>query len=816
MPVLGSGKAIIAKLAAPPGPTYQLIINPKIINEGQTATFTVNTTLVPNGTTLYYGITGTGITAGDFTDNTLTGSFTINNNTGSFTKTATEDQTTEGNETFTATIYTDSARTINVASDTATIIDTSIETFPARYISFIDQDYTFKHNVRETGNNNYNQINTTDQIVISGQGGQGSSTGATGVAYTPNGQYGAIVQQSVPTLGNRSHSVLTVIRNDKGVWKTISTITNPSTYPGAGGFGYDCSWHPDGDRLLVSHGSGFQLFSVSGDTVTFVASRFISSCYKVKFNPAGTSIAAVGFSSPFIYLYNYTKSNNNIAQLSNPATLPPSTAYACSWNHDGTSLAVAHTTSPFVMVYNRSGDTFTAVSALPAASANPTDMAWNHNGTSLAVSTQSSPFVHIYNRSGNTFTKLSNPGTLPTSNGRGIAWGWDGVTSRLAVAHAQSPYITIYNRSGDTFTKVANPSVLPVTSTATGVFGASAVTWYGSSGQLAVGTNRFPYLAVYNRSGDTYTYAYPGNTSPAVIYTPNISSLAREPRYNHNGSSLAICDPITPFIHIYNRSGNTFTKLSNPGTLPAGAALSADWNHNNTMLAVASDNSTGLRVYSRSGNTFTSLTVPTNASFAQRVRFNHNGTSVAAITNSSPYFHIWNISGTTLTKLANLPNLPTSFNIAGGIAWNHDNSTVVFGNGQSPFVHIYNRSGNTFTKLANPDVLPPSSVQDVAFSPDGVYLAVGHASSPFVTIYKRSGNTFTKLANPAVLPGGTVSQVKWSNDGTFLMCYSGAFSNHLRVYKRTGDTFNIFNITFDFPPAAGFTTPKRFDWTENT
>ena len=84
-------------------------------------------------------------------------------------------------------------------------------------------------------------------------------------------------------------------------------------------------------------------------------------------------------------------------------------------------------------------------SALPIGIANV--VAFDPTGTYLAVAHINSPYITIYKRNGDTFTKLSNPSasdpsTLPTGNGRGVAF--DSTGTYLAVAHYGRPYITIY------------------------------------------------------------------------------------------------------------------------------------------------------------------------------------------------------------------------------------------------------------------------------------------------------------------------------------------------------------------------------------
>jgi len=61
--------------------SYTLALSPTPVNEATSSTWTVNTTGVPNGYTLYYTVEGTAATNADI--ESLSGSFQINNNTGS-------------------------------------------------------------------------------------------------------------------------------------------------------------------------------------------------------------------------------------------------------------------------------------------------------------------------------------------------------------------------------------------------------------------------------------------------------------------------------------------------------------------------------------------------------------------------------------------------------------------------------------------------------------------------------------------------------------------------------------------------------------
>lgn len=115
-----------------PLPTYSVSASPSPVDEGTQVTFTINTTLVSNGTTLYWTNDGT-TSSGDITGGSTSGSFTINSNTGSVSLTPVADSTTEGSETIVFNVRTGSTSGTIVASTTVTVNDTSLSpvaTFP--------------------------------------------------------------------------------------------------------------------------------------------------------------------------------------------------------------------------------------------------------------------------------------------------------------------------------------------------------------------------------------------------------------------------------------------------------------------------------------------------------------------------------------------------------------------------------------------------------------------------------------------------------------------------------------------------------------
>lgn len=206
-------------------PTYSVTPTANNVNEGSSLTFNVATTNVANGTTLYWTVTN----AGDFA--TSSGSFTINSNAGSFSVTPTADNTTEGPETFTASVRTGSTSgTIVATSSTVTINDTS--TTPV-----FTPDYTIT--VTNSGNN----------YLLTGSDRNGSFTNASQPTLAFNN--GDRVRFNVDAGTASAHPFFVKTSQSTGTGNQVSGVTGQGTTQldwttataGAGSYGYQCSIH---------------------------------------------------------------------------------------------------------------------------------------------------------------------------------------------------------------------------------------------------------------------------------------------------------------------------------------------------------------------------------------------------------------------------------------------------------------------------------------------------------------------------------------------------------------------------------------------
>ena len=144
--VKGIGGTLVQTQVAP---TYSVSESSTNVNEGDTVTFTITTTNVPNGTSLYWNTTGT-VTADDFSDNAIQGYITVNNNSATITRTIRNDYSvSEGAENFALQIS--EAGVLVVTSNTVSVADTSAATYSISGSNTVVEGNTVTYTVNTTG-----------------------------------------------------------------------------------------------------------------------------------------------------------------------------------------------------------------------------------------------------------------------------------------------------------------------------------------------------------------------------------------------------------------------------------------------------------------------------------------------------------------------------------------------------------------------------------------------------------------------------------------------------------------------------------------
>jgi len=167
-------------------PTYAIAPTATSVNEGFVVPCVITTTSVPNGTTLWWNITGGTATAADFT--TSSGSVTVYSNSAAFDVATKADALTDGaNETFSVQVRTGGASgTVVATSVTITIMDTSktpAATFGTIPTS-IDEGTSGTFNFTTTNIPDYTPLNWT---VNNGTTNSADFSSASGTVYVVSG-----------------------------------------------------------------------------------------------------------------------------------------------------------------------------------------------------------------------------------------------------------------------------------------------------------------------------------------------------------------------------------------------------------------------------------------------------------------------------------------------------------------------------------------------------------------------------------------------------------------------------------------------------
>jgi len=105
----------------PPVPTYVVNTTPTAATENTVITTTITTTNVSTGTTLYWQMSGTGITSSFFTSGNLTGTVIVTANSASFTQILAASLPAPGPYTLSVDLYSDAARSIQVGTTSLVI-----------------------------------------------------------------------------------------------------------------------------------------------------------------------------------------------------------------------------------------------------------------------------------------------------------------------------------------------------------------------------------------------------------------------------------------------------------------------------------------------------------------------------------------------------------------------------------------------------------------------------------------------------------------------------------------------------------------------
>ena len=250
----GAGSAS-SNTVTPDLPTYTIssnllaMVGTELVDEGTTASFYIDTNATVSATTLYWSVSGTGITVGDFVSGSLTGNVSITPTVRSTVSLAIRaDGTTEGSETFTLRFYTDSSRTI-LLSDVAIsgyvignsrpvqITDTSTVSYTiTRDASSVNEGSSIGFSLTSSNSNTvilYWQVQTLSGTVNSSD----LTTSGSATVSGGSGAFSISISADQVTEGAESFRILLYSDSGYNTLVAISgsvTINDTSVYPAAG------------------------------------------------------------------------------------------------------------------------------------------------------------------------------------------------------------------------------------------------------------------------------------------------------------------------------------------------------------------------------------------------------------------------------------------------------------------------------------------------------------------------------------------------------------------------------------------------------
>jgi WD40 repeat protein len=595
-----------------------------------------------------------------------------------------------------------------------------------------------------------------------------------------------------------SHNTSPWITIYKRSGDTFTKLANPATLP----TGYTISVTFSSDDVYLACGHNITpwltIYKRSSDTFTKLAnpaSLPVSQVEGVSFNPS-VSHLAVTVNSVVEPLIIYKRTNDVFAKLATPSNVPGEIARKCKFSPDGKILVVCHSSIDHIISsYNVEGDIFTKFdfNFMPnKPDVSGWEPAFSKCGNFLALSVAGAIRVLLYKIESNNLYKQNDPLILPGNGTRALCFSPG--SEYLGVGFSSSPNFNIYKL--DNLTKLGDPDI---------------VSLYNSIGGIGI-TPDSKYIIFGNGYGVPYIHIYKMEND-IVKMVPDAPLI--KPAGASNGVSIspdgiytAISHSVSPFITIYKRDGDTFTKLANPDVLPTSNGWDISFSPCGNYLGISHSASPFMTIYKRNGDIFTKLanpaTLPSSTGDGRGISLSPDGVYLSVATNNYPYFSIYKRELDTLTKLADPAILPSSSGFS--VSFSKCGMYLAVGNHMNPTsLALYKRNGDIFTKLANPTIMPSTHVKKVRFSPDGHILTVSLSTSPFLFRYRREGDNFIKLNDLEPLaqePGG----IDFSKDGDYMLI------NH---YNRPNLTIYKSAIT-GISLANNKTIPKKLGYTKQS
>lgn len=346
----------------------------------------------------------------------------------------------------------------------------------------------------------------------------------------------------------------------------------------------------------------------------------------------------------------------------------------------------------------------------------------------------------------------------------------------LTINTVPSNAVAKVNVGQDSFDRLLNPPTPPANT-------GRGCAFSTDDKYLAVAHATSPYISIYKRNDDVFTkLANPTGGLP--------TGDGWDCAFSSNGDYLAVVHEYARYLTIYKRNGDNFTKLPNPDDLPIGFGYGCTFSSDDTYLVVAHNNDPYVTIYKRNGDIFTKLPGLTGglpAGISRGCAFSPDDAYLAIAHHGNPRITIYKRNGDSFNKLPTpTGGTPIGTNTTEycDCAFSPDGKYLAVSyNGMYKSAFVYERNDDAFTKVAEiGEIYTGSYGRGCTFSLDNKYLAVAHSPSPYISVYKIDGGEFNKIDNPVGLPTGTGWGCAFSSDTTYL-AVAHSNSPYVTIYK---------------------------------
>jgi WD40 repeat protein len=303
-----------------------------------------------------------------------------------------------------------------------------------------------------------------------------------------------------------------------------------------------------------------------------------------------------------------------------------------------------------------------------------------------------------------------------------------------------------------------------------------------SGDAIIIGHQNSPYVTAY--PFDLITGIGTKYTNP----TSSLSATAFSPKFSPSGNYVVLSSGNDLITYGWNSSTGFGAKLST--TLSSSFARYVRFNPTETSVVYSKDidggGSLGGYVWNSATGFGAQLTSPSPSShtYGRGLSFNKAGNVIAhtgALTSTGILAYAWNNSSGFGTRFS---SPVASINSGYNVTFSPSDDVIAIGSPTSPsiFCVAWNNSTGFGSKYADPAVLPPGSVNSVAFSPTGNAIILGTGLG--VTGYPWNSSTGfgSKYTIPTLISGVDCADVAFHPSGKAIAVLTGFTSPYFAVY----------------------------------